>query len=161
MTPPLMLWLPIQQETLVLPYTQREVVRKLYQVTYPTRSEDPVPVVDEDFLFNGWVRPAAFRLSQKIKRPNNFLPTITGSIEATRQGCIIFLRYRLFSATIMLLSFWLLVTFSLAAYFLFYEKIYSYALVTFLVGIMNYWVTVANFNKQVKISSQMLKQALS
>lgn len=153
-------WLPVQRETLVLPYMQREVVRKLYQVTYPTRSEDPVPIVDRDFLFNGWVRPEAFRLSQKIKRPNNFLPTITGSIEATRQGCIIFLRYRLFSATIMLLSFWLLVTFSLAIYFLFYEKVYSYAFITFLAGIMNYWVTVANFSKQVKISSKVLRQAL-
>ena len=156
-----MLWLPVQHETLVLPHSQREVIRKLRTVTYPTRSNDPIPVVEKDFLFNGWIRPEAFRVSQKIKRPNNFLPTVTGSIEATRQGCLVFLRYRLFSATIMLLCFWLVVTFSLAAYFFFYEKIYTYALITFLAGIMNYLVTMANFNKQVKVSSQLIKQALA
>lgn len=153
--------LPIKRETLVLPYEQEEVFRKLWKVSRPVRAKDPLPDVPEaSFLFNGWVKKNQFKISRKIARPDNFLPVIAGTIEGTSKGSIVFLRYRMFFATIVFLIFWSFVTTLIALYFYFFEKIYLYATISFLLGILNYVIAVLNFKKQVKISSRTFKEAI-
>ncbi len=152
---------PVAYETLVLPYDEREVFRKLWKVTKPSRPEEPVPDVPEHhFLFNGWVRQDRFRLSRVIVRPNNFLPVLDGKLEGTSKGTLVFLRYHLFFATVVFLVFWSVVTVLVALYFYHFEQIYLYAAISLLSGIANYVIAVLNFKKQVAISSRMFKEAV-
>lgn len=153
--------LPIARETWVLPYDEEETFKKLWKVSKPVKAEDSIPDVPEHhFLFNGWVRKNRFKLSRRNIRPDNFLPIIDGIIEGTSKGSIVFLRYRMFFATIAFLVFWSIVTMLIALYFYIYEKIYLYAAISFLLGIANYVIAVLNFKKQVKISSRALKEAI-
>lgn len=153
---------PNEQETLVLPLSASEVVQRLQQVTQPSAAQEgPLRTGDSAILFNGHVKKQSFRLSQKIARPNNFLPFIIGTIEATSQGCLLFVRYRLFTMTLAFLIFWLIVTFGFGAYLAWYEQLYHYAALSAGVGVANYAVALLNFRKQVGISRRLLRQALS
>ena len=108
---------PNQQETLVLPLPAGEVVQRLQQVTQPSAAQEgPLTAGDSAILFNGQVEKQSFRLSQKIARPNNFLPFIVGTLEPTSQGCLLFVQYRLFTMTLAFLMFWLIVTLGFGAY---------------------------------------------
>ncbi len=153
---------PFVQETIVLSYWSEEVYRRLWNVTEPDVGEEWEPDVDdEDLLFNGRVEKDRFRLSRKVKRANNFLPLMRGSIEATSMGSIVFIRYRMFIWTLSFLIFWSVLTTLFALYFLIYEKIYINAAFSFLIGLANYVVAVLNFHKQVRISSSALREVLA
>ncbi len=152
---------PTEREILVLPYTKEEIFKKLWKVSKPVKSADLIPdVPEQNFLFNGWVKENHFRLSRKILRPDNFLPIIDGRIEGTSKGSIIFLKYRMFFATITFLVFWSVVTLLIAFYFYLFEKIYLYAALSLLIGVMNYVIALLNFKKQVRISSRILQEAI-
>ena len=153
---------PNEQETLVLPLSAREVTRRLRQVTQPSvAQEGPLQTDPSTFLFNGQVEKHSFRLSQKIARPNNFLPFIIGTLEPTSQGCLLFVQYRLFTMTLAFLVFWLVVSFGFGWYLAWYERLYHYAALSVGVGLVNYMVALLNFRKQVGISRRLLRQVLS
>lgn len=62
---------------------------------------------DEHSLkFNGWVKEERFRISLRVHRANNYLPLIAGEIESTSGGSILFVDYRLFPTTRMMLLLW-------------------------------------------------------
>ena len=152
---------PTEQETLVLPVSAREVVRRLQKATQPPSTQQLSVLADPSaFLFNGQVKKHSFRLSRKIARPNNFLPFIAGSIEPTSQGCLLFVRYRLFSMTILFLVFWSVVTTGFALYLAVYEQLYHYAALSVGVGVANYVIAVLNFRKQVVISRRLLREVV-
>lgn len=150
---------PTEQETLVLPIPARVVARRLREVT--RLREDQEDPSSTRLLFNGAVDQHSFRLSQKITRPNNFLPFITGTIEPTSQGCLLLVRYRLFTMTIIFLLFWLMVTLAFGIYLIRYEQLYHYAALSIGVGVANYVVALLNFRKQVKISRRLLQEAIT
>lgn len=153
---------PTEQETLVLPLSAREVARRLQDATQPRGSSDALfKPYQTEYLFNGRVDARSFRLSRKIARPNNFLPFITGTIAPTSQGCLVFVRYRLFAVTLLFLAFWSVVTIGFALYLTVYERLYHYAALSLGVGVVNYVVAVLNFKKQVKISYRLLLKVLT
>ena len=153
---------PTEQETLVLPELAREVAHRLREATQPSVAQERLSTPNQNaFLFNGQVKKRSFRLSQKITRPNNFLPFITGTIEPTSQGCLLFVRYRLFTMTIAFLVFWLVVTFGFGYFLARYERLYHYAALSVGIGVINYGVAVLNFRKQVVISRRILREVLS
>lgn len=155
------LW-PTERETIVSSLSAQEVAKRLQRVTQPSpRSEGLLTPYQSDYIFNGTVGTDSFRLARKIIRPNNFLPFISGTIEATSQGCLIFVRYRLFAATTIFLIFWSVVTIGFAWYLTTYERLYHYALLSLAVGIANYAVAVLNFKKQLVISRRLLRETLS
>ena len=142
---------------MVLPIRAQEAEQRLRaSIQSPTS-----PSEQSDFLFNGRIQGSAFRLSRKITRPNNFIPFITGEIESTSQGCLVFVRYRLFTMTGVFLAFWLVVTFGFGAYLVRYEQQYYYAALSVGVGILNYVVALLNFQKQVGVSRELLRKVLS
>lgn len=152
---------PFIQETIVSSYNTEEVYRRLWSVTEPTGDEEWEPDVDEeDLLFNGRVEKGSFRLSRRVKRANNFLPLMRGRVEATSLGSIVFIRYRFFLWTLSFLIFWSVLTTLFALYFLVYEKIYINAAFSLLVGLANYVIALLNFHKQVRISSNALREVL-
>lgn len=153
---------PNEQETLVLSASASEVVHRLLKVTQlPTTREELSQSDSSVTLFNGRVEEHSFRLSQKITRPNNFLPFIVGSIESTSQGCLLFVRYRLFTMTLAFLIFWLITTFGFGWYLAWYERLYHYAALSVGVGLANYGVALLNFRRQVGISRRLLREILS
>lgn len=155
-----MLWLPVENETLVLPYSGDKVFERLRKATRPLEPYLPLSVQEEDFRFNGVIEVDEFRLSRKITRPNSFLPVITGKVAPTSKGCIVFLSYRLFSSTLLFIGFWSVLTLLISLYFFLYEKLYTYGTIAVIIGVANYMIALLNFRKQVAISSQLVKQTL-
>lgn len=151
---------PGAQETLVSSLTAAEVTRRLRAATLPSDQRTVVPSAAPLATFNGQVTKESFRLSQKVTRPNNFLPFVTGVIEPTSQGCLLFVRYRLFTMTAAFLVFWWIVTLSFGFYLAHYEQLYHYAALSVGVGAVNYVVALLNFNKQVVISRRLLREVI-
>ncbi len=151
---------PTAQETLVSSLSAVEVTRRLRAATLASDPRSAVSPTASTAVFNGQVAKDSFRLSQKITRPNNFLPFISGVIEPTSQGCLLFVRYRLFTMTTAFLVFWWAVTLSFAFYLAHYERLYHYAALSAGVGLINYAVALLNFNKQVVISRRLLREVV-
>jgi hypothetical protein len=154
--------LPLIRETLVLPFPENLVEKRLWEKTMPIKpGEEMADIKDDEFLFDGWVKNGHFRISRKLKHPEIFMPILKGSIEPTSSGCIVFIRYRLSFSTAFLVIFWTIATLLIGLYFLLLEKIYGYAILSFLFGGINYWIAMVNFNMQSKKSSQVINQLLS
>ena len=136
-----------------------EAVRRLRAVTRSAASAVEQPEL-EVIRFNGQVASRSFRLSRTVDRPNNFLPFIIGTIDATSQGCLVFVRYRLFTMTLAFLAFWLMVSFGFGYYLIRYEGLYHYAALSVGVGVVNYAVALLNFQKQVRVSQALLREVL-
>lgn len=97
--------LPSHHETIVLPQTAEAVFNKMHGAT----SNKPFMQPDERSLkFNGWVKEERFRISLRVHRANNYLPLVAGEIESTSGGSILFVDYRLFPTTRMMLLLWTL-----------------------------------------------------
>ncbi|MDF9800419.1 hypothetical protein OKW21_005682 [Catalinimonas alkaloidigena] len=153
--------LPLSRETIVSSYEAQQLSERLWNVTEPTRSGEWMPDVrDEALYFNGWVKKEHFKLSRKVSRANNFLPMISGKIESSSMGSIVFIRYRLFMWTLSFLIFWSVLTGVFALYFFIYERIYINAIFSLLLGVANYVIAILNFHKQVKLSSRILHEVL-
>lgn len=153
--------IPLSRETIVSSYDAKKLSQRLWKVTNPDKGERWIPNVREDeLLFNGWVKKYRFRLSRKVNRANNFLPLMSGRIESSSMGSIVFIQYRLFVWTLSFLIFWSVLTSLIALYFFVYERIYINAIFSLLLGLANYAVAVLNFHKQVKISSRTLHEVL-
>ncbi len=149
--------LPRNRETIVLPFSAREVYERIWKSVKPIEEgfltfDDP----DTQFLFNGWVKQDKFSISLKIARPQNFLPVITGTIEETSTGSIIFVKYRMFPVSKAFLLFWSVITLLIALFFGYVDR-YVFAAVSVCLGVSNYAVAAANFSIQVRRSSRVLR----
>lgn len=151
---------PTAQETLVSSLSAAEVTRRLRAATLPPVHRSVAWPVDSPVYFNGQVTENTFHLSQKVTRPNNFLPFITGTIEPTSQGCLLFVRYRLFTMTVAFLAFWGIITLGFGFYLTHYERLHHYAALSVGIGAVNYAVALLNFNKQVVISRRLLREVV-
>ena len=150
-------FLPFRSETIVLPYDAKEVRNRLIKVIKPVKSENQ----SSYYLFNGIFENDQFRISKIIRQPENFLPLISGKIEATSVGCIIFLKYRMFFSTNMFLGFWSVLTFLMTLLFIIGYSNYLYATVCLGFGVANYSIAIANFNIQIRQSKKLLNKVLS
>lgn len=154
--------LPLYQETLVLPFSKREAANRLRIATRPLeKGLEYAQTVEEKFLFNGWVKDDRFRMSRKVRHPENFLPLIVGEIEGTSTGSIIFVHYRLFFSAAMFLIFWSVITLLLCLFFLLIHQEYIYGLLAGALGIFNYVVATKNFHLQIRSSRKALNEALN
>lgn len=153
---------PLVRETIVSRNTAEDVEKKLWLSTYPVKEGAYMPDKgDNEFLFNGWINNRRFKISRRLKSPENFLPLIKGTVEETSMGSLIFLRYSLFFSSNFFLVFWSVVTLFLSFFFLiFYDKA-LYALIAIVLGLGNYVIAMANFSMQVKKSSQLLRKTLN
>lgn len=154
--------LPLFEETLVLPFQLEETRRRIRIATRPLEKEvEYSETVEENFLFNGWVKENRFRISRKVRHPENFLPIIIGEIEGTSAGSILFIRYRLFFSSAVFLIFWSVISLLLCLFFLFVHQQYIYATIAGILGILNYVVATKNFHLQIRSSRRALDKALS
>lgn len=157
-----MVGLPLKNEIIVLSLDAEEVEEVLWLHTYPVEAGAIMPDKPEiDFLFNGWVKHQKFKLSRKVRSPENFLPIMKGRIEETSLGSLVFVQYSLFFSSNFFLIFWSVVTLLLAVFFVAFYNMVLYSIIAFGVGVSNYVIAVANFNIQVKKSSQLLHAILN
>ena len=158
-------YLPFRSETIVLPYDVAELKHRLKKVIRPVKNKYQQKTSEgagsSGFLFNGVFKNNEFTISKIINQPENFLPLITGKIEATSVGCIVFLKYRMFFSTNMFLGFWSAVTFLMTLLFIIGYNNYLYATVCFGFGVANYSIAIANFNVQLRQSKKLLDKVLN
>lgn len=148
-----MILTPARDETIVLPYDYQKVMLKIVQ---HLDVEGNIPYK----AFNGWVKNDRFKISQKVKRPDNYIPLVTGKIESTSKGSILFLKYRLIYSTRMFLIFWSVLLILLTLFFGIQYKAYLYSTIALSLGIVNYLIVYFNFKKKVKISHELLLKVL-
>ena len=94
---------PNEHETFVRAESRDELLSKLErEIQKPFRGIRGVGLT-------GWIRGADFELTLQLRRHHLFMPVVTGSVEKTSKGAIIFLKYSLFAATRLLLLIWTVV----------------------------------------------------
>ena len=149
--------IPYKTETVVSPLPPSEVLLRLNMATKPAEKRE----TGNGMVFQGLISDDHFRISQALNHPNNFVPLIEGTLDETRHGSIIFIKYKLFFSSVMFLVFWTFITLTTGAFLLVSGKELAYAALAFAICLLNYLIVVLNFNKQVKISHHLLLDKLN
>ncbi len=129
--------------------------------TYRANGAEPWEADADKYLFNGRVGAEDFRLFLKIEKPDSFLPLISGKIEPTSSGCILFLNYSLFPASVMFLAFWGAITFLAALFLVLQGSNLLYAAACLLAGVGNFLFAQYYFKTKIKHSQAIFHQMLS
>lgn len=143
--------LPYHTETLVLPYTLDELKMKLENGVLPEEEVNNSTISFERFQFVGKLNSTFFRIFRRIREPNNYIPLITGRIEGTSTGSLLFLKFSLFKSTQFFLVFWSFISLCLGLFLLLSKHLYFYSALSFFFGIGNYIITQANFNRYLNL----------
>ncbi|MGK7394991.1 MAG: hypothetical protein ACNS62_10475 [Candidatus Cyclobacteriaceae bacterium M3_2C_046] len=150
-----MTFFPYKKETLVLPHEAGQLENLLVRYVKPARQMSSPPLgsgKSSEAIFNGCIAEGKFRISMIIKVPQNFLPLITGRIEATSRGCLVFLHYQLFYSTLLFIMMWSIICLMMALLFFLAYKIYLYGIIALIAGLINYGIALVNFNMYYKRS---------
>lgn len=91
---------PKESETLVLANSRDETILRVALEL----QDDVVPGVTR--RVTGWLENDRFQLTIRLRRHHMFMPVVSGVIERTSKGSIVFLTYSLFASTRLLLMFW-------------------------------------------------------
>jgi hypothetical protein len=153
--------IPFHSETLVSALPKKEVLGQLVRVTREVNFLDARTQIDQSVYFNGMIGQDGFRISKVIKRGDTFLPLITGEIEATPRGSIIFVRYRLFPGTGFFLAFWTIILVAFAAYYFFALEHISYGIICVSLAMLNYALALFFFHRQVKASRGIFHELIN
>lgn len=147
--------LPVYRETLVLPIDAERVFNRLEQTTSNQFDRE------KTIYFNGWVREDRFRISIRQRRPSNYIPIVTGDIESTSKGSIVFLRYQLLPAVRLFLTIWslLILLGSVFVGFQYANILYLLSGVGMLAVI--HLIVWSNFKLQLKSTRETILEVLS
>lgn len=152
------MFFPTRTETITSPYSRSEVRLKLLEAIDPQPDEDGE---EGKKWFNGVCSDDAFELALFLKRPNNYVPVISGLVEADDDGgAIILARYSLFPSSKRFLLFWTILTLLITLFFAIPYSSYSYAAISFSACFVNYLITYENFNIQVRKSRRALEKVV-
>lgn len=147
--------LPSYHETLVLPISVKEVVMRL-TITTSDQVEQ-----ERKINFNGWIKGNRFRISMRQRRPSNYIPVVSGDIEHTSRGSIVFLNYRLLPAVRLFLTFWTLLIFPGAVFIGFQYSSIAYTLSGVAILILIHLIVWSNFKLQLKPTRELILEILS
>jgi len=153
--------LPYHSETLVSALSKKEILGHLIRVTREVNFLDPRTQQNSKIKFNGMIGQEGFRISKVINRGDTFLPLITGEVESTPRGSIIFMRYRLFPGAVFFLGFWSLILLAFTAFYIGVESNFAYAFICLGLAIINYVVGIFFFNRQVKASKEVFHELIN
>ena len=150
---------PYYSQTLVSASSQEEILEKIKEAT--KENIDFKQSAYTAYHFNGVVSGASFQLSRIVQQANSFLPLLKGSVEATKTGCIVFVECEMFYTTKVLLAIWTVLPLIIFIFNLFLANGLFYALIALFFGLFNYFVTVANFHRQRRISMEVFNKVLN
>ena len=144
--------LPYHSEILVSALSKKEVLGHLVRVTREVNFLDSGIPRDTRIKFNGMIGQEGFRISKVIQKGETFLPLITGEVESTPRGAIIFIRYRLFPAVLFFLIFWSIILLAFTVLYFFVLNKIEYGTICLVLALVNYCLGLFFFHRQVKIS---------
>jgi hypothetical protein len=110
--------LPEESETIVVAHDGDQVILRISQVISPQVIEPGVP----PNVLAGWVKGDRFQLIIRQGRINSFMPVAEGTLARTRNGCVIFLRYRLMPFTRLYLLLWTVIALISGAFLAIYNS---------------------------------------
>lgn len=139
------------QKVMPLPHRPERWLSRLRRVTH--LQGWPVLPGPEP-LFLGHIHDTAFRLALFVPQPDSFMPQITGHIEPTRSGSLLWLRMSVFRSTWWILAFWFLFDLGVAVYFLLAESNLLRCLICLLVGLACYFVAVLQFSRRISMAEE-------
>jgi hypothetical protein len=152
---------PTYSEILVSPLPAVEVMKKTLCATKELNVDDSHQIgVADKRLFNGAVLKNTFHLSLNIENADSFIPLISGTVEPTKKGCILFIHYSFFPSTVFFLSFWFVVALFMMVFFLTLHQDWKLALLCFAAGGGNFLFSSSNFRRKVKQSQKVLHRML-
>lgn len=152
------MFFPEKTETIKSPRSKTEVANLIDAAINPPEDEEGE---QRKKWFNGSCKEDAFTISLYLKRPNNYLPVMSGILEADDDGgTIILIKYCLFPASKKLLAFWTVATLLITIFFAVPYGAYSYAAISFAACLMNYIITYENFKLQIKRSRSTLERVV-
>ena len=141
---------PNRTETIVSGLRPEEIADTFKKVV------EPMPVIrtyyrfSDHYLFTGSVLPNEFRVIPFNEGNDYFVPRITGRIEPSGQGSIVLLYFSMAKLTRIMLIFFLILSFMILVFFLFYQHRVYIGISAFLAGILNYGLAILNFNASSK-----------
>ncbi len=141
---------PSHTETIVTALPCEVVYHKLREVTAASVQGGRYFRIPNDKIFYGDVEETHFQLALRHTRLMSFNPLVTGTIEQTQNGCIIFFTFALFPPLRLLLVFWsafILITGVVATYI---QENLWYGIGSLLILICIYGIAWLNFNLHVK-----------
>ena len=153
---------PFQNRTLVLSCSADVALSRLQAsvLQMDKKEYNPKTTEEDEIEFNGWFSDYNFRISKRIAHPDNFLPIVDGRIEPTSSGSILFVNFKLFFSSLLMVMVWTILSILLATFFLFVYHQIIYASIAVVVGLVQYVVVVLNFNRQVVKTWMVLKNIL-
>lgn len=154
-------FVPLYTETLVSPLSKKEVLGHLMRVTREVNYLDARSEGGPEIKFNGMIGQEGFRISRAVRRGETFLPLMTGEVEATPRGSIIFLKYRLFPSAIFFLIFWSIVLIAFSAFYFFAVKNYDYGTICLSLAGFNYVLGIYFFQRQVRLSKEVFHELIN
>jgi hypothetical protein len=153
--------IPYHSETLVSALSKKEILGHLIRVTREVNFLDSRTQLDKNIKFNGMIGQEGFRISKAINRGNTFLPLITGEVESTGRGSIIFMRYKLFPGASFFLIFWTIILLAFAGFYFGVVGNITYGLICLGLTISNYTLGIFFFNNQMKASREVFHELIN
>lgn len=154
-------FLPFHSETLVSALSKKEVLGHLIRVTREVNFLDARTQQDSKIQFNGMIGQEGFRISRAIKRGDSFLPQICGEVESTPRGSIIFLKYKMFPATVFFLAFWSIVLLAFSVFYFSALRNIGYGSICLGLAALNYGLGIFFFQRQVKLSRDVFHELIN
>lgn len=115
---------------------------------------------EDEIEFNGWFSDYSFRISKRLSHPDNFVPIVDGHIDPTSSGSILFVNFKLFFSSLLMVMLWTILSILLSIFFLFVYHEIIYASIAIVVGLVQYIVVMLNFNRQVVKTWMTLKDIM-
>ncbi len=145
-------FLPGKTETVISALKAAEVTGAMNKVVEPLSGKKSFYRFKDHFLFTGNVRPDGFNLISCKEGNDFFVPQITGKVEDAGIGSIIHLHFRLTPLARTFLIFFTLLSFVIFIFFLAYDRMVFIGEISAAVGMINYFLAIKNFGKNVKKS---------
>jgi hypothetical protein len=142
--------LPSYSETIVTTLFAKEVSERLQQATANTVQWDNGYTLANGKSLYGYVHGMYFQVAVRNMRLFSFNPLVNGTIEPTHNGCIIFLHFKLFVLTRVMLVFWSVFIFLSAIAIIYFQHNLWLALAALLLVVFVQWVAWSNFKLQLK-----------
>ena len=146
-----------KDKTLVSSLSVHEVMAKI--ANHTQELNDDYELISPSFT--GKLQDDTFRISPVIRTPQNGVPLLIGSVEATSQGSIIFIRTRLFPGAKLYLRFSSLLAMIVAFTFLLIAKSMVGFLICTVIAFANWLILKLNFDRRTNKALKKLSSILT
>lgn len=152
--------LPSHSETIVTSLEASDVTARFQKATANTVQWDQGFKMDNSKLFYGYVQDEHFQIALRNMRLFSFNPLVQGRVERTHSGSILFLDYRLFVMTRVLLLFWSAFILVASIVALYYQANFWFGTTGLSLLAFIYAIAWANFKTQLKPTKEAIFKLL-